>query len=65
MGDICNVNTDFPAAIVQGFNGKGIVKILGIRWVNGEGCNLSHVPSKQDLSFIEFHGNGLGFLVDI
>ena len=45
MAHIGDVHTDFPVAVFEFFNGKGIIKVLGIGGVDGKSGHSAHITA--------------------
>ncbi len=59
---IGNVHTHFPQAIAKTLQGDGIIKIFGIRRVNGDGPHFPVIFPVGNLLFRNLHVDFFGFL---
>ncbi len=51
MRHVRNVHTYFPMTVFQLLNGKGIVKIFGIMWIDGKSRSGSHISTLRHFLF--------------
>ncbi len=64
MRHIRDVHPDFPPSIAQRFDAQGIVKVLGIDGVNGEGQRIAEVAAALNFFGVQGLWDGFGFLFD-
>ena len=64
MRHIRDMHSNFPPTIAKRFDAQGIVKVLGIDGVDGEGQRVAEVATLCNLLRVQGLWNGLRFFFD-
>src|SRR5690606_7261036 len=61
MGNIGNMNPNFPVSVAEFPDGKCIIKIFGIFWIYGESEYFPHIPAFFYFALMNFSIDGIRF----
>ena len=64
VGDVGDVDAHAVETALKHLEGEGVVEVLGIGGVDGEGGHVAEVAAAQDLLFRDFRGDRFGLQLD-